>query len=329
MDTLLLSRKDIEGIIDFESAYAAARDAYKAFSSGKVVQPPIVSIEIPAHHGELDIKSGYSAMEEIIGVKTASGYPENPRQYGLESLYGFICLYDAKTSYPLCVMDSSRLTYYRTSAAGAYAATCLARKNSKVMAIIGTGGLARMHVRATAAFFPLETVYVYGNDVQQKEQFTTDLQAEYPGIRFISCSNAKDAVMYADIVSTATPSREAIVMANWIRPGTHINAFGCDMVGKQELDPELFRRAKVVVDSPDECMRRGETQHSIRLGLLKPEDVHAEIGEIALGQKAGRENDDEITIFDSVGLSIQDITIAAALYRKARQEKIGTEMQFC
>ena len=123
MNTLLLSRKDIEGIIDFESAYAAARDAYKAFSSGKVVQPPIVSIEIPAHHGELDIKSGYSAMEEIIGVKTASGYPENPRQYGLESLYGFICLYDAKTSYPLCVMDSSRLTYYRTSAAGAYAAT--------------------------------------------------------------------------------------------------------------------------------------------------------------------------------------------------------------
>ena len=230
MNTLLLSRKDIEGIIDFESAYAAARDAYKAFSSGKVVQPPIVSIEIPAHHGELDIKSGYSAMEEIIGVKTASGYPENPRQYGLESLYGFICLYDAKTSYPLCVMDSSRLTYYRTSAAGAYAATCLARKNSKVMAIIGTGGLARMHVRATAAFFPLETVYVYGNDVQQKEQFTTDLQAEYPGIRFISCSNAKDAVMYADIVSTATPSREAIVMANWIRPGTRKAGAGSRIV---------------------------------------------------------------------------------------------------
>lgn len=93
MDTLLLSRKDIEGIIDFKSAYAAARDAYRAFSSGKVVQPPIVSIEIPAHHGELDIKSGYSAMEEIIGVKTASGYPENPRKHGLESLYGFICLY--------------------------------------------------------------------------------------------------------------------------------------------------------------------------------------------------------------------------------------------
>lgn len=329
MNTLLLSRKDIEKIIDFKSAYGAARDAYKAFSSGKVIQPPIVSIEIPEHHGELDIKSGYSAQEDIIGIKTASGYPDNPRKYGLESLYGFICLYDAKTSYPLCVMDSSRLTYYRTSAAGAFAATCLARKDAKVMAIIGTGGLARMHVRATAAFFSLEKVFVYGNDAQQKEEFTADLQAEFPNITFISCSNAKDAVENADIVATATPSREAIIMADWIRPGTHINAFGCDMVGKQELDPELFRKAKVVVDSPDECIRRGETQHSIRQGILKPENIYAQIGEIALGLKVGRENDTEITIFDSVGLSIQDITIAAALYRKARQENIGTEIQFC
>lgn len=329
MNTLLLRRKDVLELLTMEDAIRSAESAYRAYSSRKVVQPPIVSVLVPEHNGELDIKSGYSIADEVIGLKVATGYPDNPRKYGLDSLYSMMCLYDAATSYPLCIMESGKLTYFRTAAAGAYAASKLARKDSKAMAIIGTGGLARMHVAATASVFALETLYVYGNMEEQRAQFVRDMAAQFPSINVINCTTAKEAVENADIVATATPSHEAIVMKEWIRPGTHINAFGCDMEGKQELDPELFRHAKVVVDSPDECMRRGETQHSIKQKIIAPDDIYAEIGEIALGEKSGRTNEDEITIFDSVGLSIQDIAIANILYKKAVSLEKGLILDFC
>ena len=329
MKTLILRQDDVRQILNIEDAFISAGEAYKVFASRKLVQPPIVSVLAPEHNGELDIKSGYSIPDELIGLKVATGYPDNPKKYGMKSLYSLTCLFDAKTSFPLCIMESSALTYFRTSAAGAYAASLLARKNSSVMAIIGTGGLARMHVRATAAFFPLTTVNVYGDIPEMQAAFIGELSIEYPHLQFVSCTSAKSAVENADIVATATPSHEAIIEKEWIRPGTHINAFGCDMEGKQELDPSLFGVAKVVVDSPDECIRRGETQHSIKQGILTREAIYAEIGEIALGQKPGRTDDQEITIFDSVGLSIQDISIAKMVYQKGLENHLGMELDFC
>jgi len=326
MEFLVLSQKDVEKLLTIELAYEADIEAYKAYSSKNAIQPPIVSIDIKKHNGELDIKSGYSGLNDIIGVKTLSGFWDNPKSYGLPVSLGTMSLYDGRTGAPLCVMDAGSLTYFRTSAAGAYAATLLARSNSTKLAVIGTGALARMHLIATKRYFDIKTAYIYGIVEEQKRQYIADMSKRFPDIELIDC-DANTAVSNADIVSTATPANKPVVMDAWVRPGTHINAFGCDMEGKQELEASIFARAKVVVDNMTECARRGETQHCIKQGLVKKEDIYAEIGELALGEKPGRTNPDEITIFDSTGMSLQDISTASRIYEQAKKLGIGTKVE--
>lgn len=327
MELLFLSEKDVERILTVEMAFEADEEAYKAYSSGNSMQPPIVSMDFEAENGELDIKSGYSGLSRTVGVKILSGFWDNPKKFDLPVSLGLMLLFDGRSGCPLCVMDAGMITYYRTSAAGAYAATLLARKDASRLAVIGTGGLARMHMVATEAYFPLTDVYVYSNDAGQKSAYVEEFSARYPQIHFHNCETAQEAAENADIIATATPANQPVVMDAWIKPGTHINAFGCDMTGKQELEATLFSRAKVVVDNLTECVRRGETQHCIREGLLKQEDIYAEIGEIALGKKAGRVTAEEITIFDSTGMSLQDISTASRIYAKALEIGIGTKLE--
>ena len=326
MDLLFLSQADVARVLTVELAFEANREAYMAYSSGNAIQPPIVSMEFRDDNGEMDIKSGYSGLNKTVGVKILSGFWDNPRNFDLPISMGLMTLFDGRSGRPLCVLEAGMITYYRSAAAGAYAATLLARKDAARLAVIGTGGLARMHLIATKQYFDIRDAYIYSNAPEQKAKYIADFQAQYPDIRFHDCTTAQEAVEQADIITTATPANKAIVMDAWIRSGTHINAFGCDMTGKQELEPSIFTHAKVVVDNLTECVRRGETQHCIREGLLKQEDIHAEIGEIALGQKPGRINDHEITIFDSTGMSLQDISTASRIYEKAMELGIGTKV---
>ena len=320
MELLFLNRQDIEKLLTVETAFEANEEAYKAHSGGNCLQPPIVSMEFAAANGEMDIKSGYSGLNKTVGVKVLSGFWDNPEKHDLPISMGLMTLYDGETGRPLCVMDAGMITYYRTAAAGAFAATLLARRNSRSLAVIGTGGLGRMHLIATEKYFDLQNVYVYSIDAAQQQAFVQEFSQKYPAIRFHSCHTAQEAVENADIISTATPAQKAVVLSAWVKPGTHINAFGCDMTGKQEIDPALFARAKLVVDNAPECVKRGEAQH------VDASLIHAEIGQIALGLKPGRESDDEITVFDSTGMSLQDISTAFRIYKKALALHVGTKV---
>lgn len=324
METLLLNAKEVEQLITVEDIVEAVKAGYQAFNQGKVTQPPIVSIETE-NGGEVDFKTGYSRQEEIIGVKMAGGFWDNPKNYQLPSAIAMICLFSGENGIPVCIMDGTLITAYRTAAAGALGALCLARKASKRAAIIGTGAQARMQIRALARYFPLEEVCVYG--IEGCERYAAELSALLPHIKFTVKKTAKEAVADADIIVTATASRQALVMDEWVKAGAHINAIGCDMEGKQELDPKLFRRAKVVNDSKMECMRRGETQHAVKLGYLTEESIYGEIGELLLGEKEGRTDDRELTIFDATGISIQDINSALFVYRKALREHLGRQVE--
>lgn len=324
--TLILSRKEVEKLINFKDTIAAVAEAYKAFSSRKVIQPPIVSIDIKEHNGELDIKSGCDLRQNTIGVKMASGFWDNPKK-GLPSMYGIITLFDAETSYPLCILDGGLITYYRTAAAGAYASTLLARKDSRNLCLIGSGGLARMQLLAHMEVFKLKSVKIFSADRDQCLALASEMQGKYQDTFFAVCSTAREAAKDADIIVTATSSREPILMDADIPEGCHINAFGCDMKGKQELDPEIFRRASVVLDCPEECFHRGETQHAYGAGIINENNFAAEIGEIALGLKNVRTCDKQITIFDSTGMSVQDISTSLGLYRKALELGVGTAVE--
>ncbi len=321
--TLILNNREVASLLSLDDTIAAVESAYKSFSSGNTNIPPITSIDIPEHNGEMDFKSGYSREEDLISMKIASGFWDNPKKFDLPSCVALVCLLDADNGVPLCIMDGALITGIRTGAAGAAAARVMARKDSRKAAIIGTGGQARMQIRALARVLPIESVNIWG--IEGCNAYRQDMSALLPNITFTVFNSIQDAVHGCDIVITATPSREPLIMADWVEPGMHLTAVGCDAPGKQEWDPAVFLRVgKVVNDSIEECVRRGETQHPIRLGYLKKEDIYAEIGEILLGRKPGRTSDDEITLYDTTGLSILDLNTAAMVYRAAIEKKIGT-----
>lgn len=300
----------------------AVREAYMAFANDRVQMPPVMHLDVHKYNGEVDIKSGFVEDFNLIGTKIASGYYDN-HKLGLPPGMAIIVLLDLKTSMPLAIMDGSYITAYRTGAAGAVAASVLARKESSKIGVIGAGTQARMQVLALKELFKLKEIRVWDRDEKRASGYVTEM-SNLLGIEVKSLSDRKDVVSGSDIVVTVTASREPLVEVEWIEKGMHINAIGADGPGKQEHDPAIVKLAnKVVVDSLSQCRRIGEIQHAISQGLISDDDVYTEIGEILLGKKAGRESDDEITFFDSTGLAAQDIAAANVVLKAAREKELG------
>ena len=321
-EVLILSKGEVQSCLPMKRTIEAVRDAYIAFAKGRVQQPPVAHLDVKQYNGEVDIKSGFVEDFDIIGTKIASGYYDNHKR-GLPPGVAVIVLMDLKTSLPIAVMDGTYITAYRTGAAGAVAASVLARKNAKNVGIIGTGTQGRMQVHALKELFEIERIYAWDVSEASAEQYSEEMTKKL-GIDVIAVTDVKTAVQDTDIVVTVTPSREALVMNDWIGEGVHINAIGADGPGKQELDPQIVARAdKVVVDSLSQCRRIGEIQHALAQNLITEKIVHAEIGQILTGEKRGRESDKEITLFDATGLAAQDIAAAHVVYEQAKEKGLG------
>jgi alanine dehydrogenase len=318
---LILSEREVRSCLPMKDAIGAVRQAYVAFAEGRVAMPPVVHLGVEKYNGEIDIKTGYVEDFQLISTKIASGFYDNPK-IGLPSGVAVVVLMDLKTSLPLAIMDGTYLTAVRTGAAGGVAASVLARKNSKTVGVIGAGTQGREQVLALHELFAIEKVKVWSKTASNAGKYSTEV-AKRLGIEVQATANPREAVADADIIVTATPSRTAIVMDDWIQPGVHINAIGADGPGKQELDPKIMKRAKIVVDSLKQCRVIGEIQHALAQGLIRDSDIHAEIGEILTGKKSGRESDDEITLFDSTGLAAQDIAAANIVYQLAKKTGMG------
>ena len=328
MKTLLLKKEDVGRLISTPEAIEAVEDAYKGFSAGQVDQPDYLSIHLPEPRGEIDFKLGYYKVNETISMKASSGgFRNNPEGFGLPTGMGTILLFDARSCALICVMDGSLITGLRTGASGAVSVKALARQNASKIASIGTGHQARMQIRAIREVMKIDEIHAWSRTAETLAQYKADIEREF-AIPVIIAGSKKQAVENADIVITTTRGVGDLVDASWVRPGTHIIAIGTDQRGKQELDPEMFRTAKIVVDSIAQCTEKGETWHPLNRNIITRDEIHAEIGEILLGKKPGRENDDEVTIFDSTGMAIQDITTAARIYQNAMAQNVGTPFEF-
>lgn len=327
MKTLLLNKQDVGRLISMKEVIATVEEAYKAFNSGQVTQPPYTCIHLPPQ-GEIDFKLGYNKANQIISMKASSGgFPSNPTEHGVPSGMGTILLFDARSCALICVMDGSLLTGLRTGAAGAVSVKALARRNAKTITSIGTGNQARMQIRAIREVMTIATIHAWDHHPQSLAKYKSDIEREF-GIPVVMARSKQDAVEQADILVTTTRGKGSLVEAAWVRPGTHIVAIGTDTYGKQELEPEVFRNAKVIVDSIPQCVEKGETWHPLNKNIIRQDDIHAEIGEILLGKKPGRETDDEVTIFDSTGMAIQDNTTAHRIYRNAVASNTGASFEF-
>lgn len=328
MKTLLLTKEEVRGLISMKEAIGTVEEAYRAFNSDQVVQPGYTGIHLPSPRGEIDFKLGYDKSSEMISMKASSGgFIDNPTAHGVPNGMGTILLFDARSCALVCVMEGSLITGLRTGAAGAVSVKALARTSSKRIASIGTGNQARMQVRAISEVMRIEEIHAWDENPDALSKFESDIEREL-GIAVVPESSKQEAVERADILVTTTRGKGSLVEAGWVRPGTHIVAIGTDQRGKQELDPEIFRNAKIVNDSIAQCTEKGETWHPLSSNIITRDDIHAEIGEILLGRKPGRESDEEVTIFDSTGMAIQDNTTAAKIYRNAMEGGVGTFFEF-
>ncbi|AYM09151.1 hypothetical protein At1D1460_49100 (plasmid) [Agrobacterium tumefaciens] len=184
-----------------------------------------------------------------------------------------------------------------------------------------------MQIRAICEIVEIDEIYAWSRTPEMLSKYKMDIEREF-GIPVIITRSKQEAVQQADILITATRGKGEPVKADWVKPGTHIVAIGTDQRGKQELDPELFRNAKIIVDSLSQCTEKGETWHPLDKKVITQADIHGEIGDVLLGRKPGRESDDEITIFDSTGMAIQDNTTASKIYQSAIANGVGTSFRF-
>lgn len=323
MNTLFLTKDDVRGLTSMVDVISSVEDAYRALSASQVIQPDYIGIHLPDGQAEIDFKISYLKTTEVISVKASSGgFKHNPERYGVPNGMGTILLFDGKNGRLACVMDGSLITGLRTGAAGAVSVRYLARKSARVLGMIGAGNQARMQIRAIAEVMKIGEIHAVANSAASAQAFKRDIEAEL-GIPVTVAASARDVAHAADILITTTRGKGQVVAADWVRPGTHIIAIGADQQGKQELDPELFRNAIIVVDSTTQCVTKGELQHPLAAGVVAAVDIHAEIGQIIAGDKPGRQNDDQITIFDSTGCAIQDNTTADRIYQSALAKGVG------
>ncbi len=313
---------EAERALGFEATIEKVEEGYAALYRGAVDVPPIQNMENAEVRGEIDVKSALVCKPRAYAsVKVASGFYRNSEQ-GLPTSFATILLLDGGTGVPLALMDGDLITNWRTGAAAAVASKHLSRPDSETVGVIGSGTIAAMALRAVGRVRPVSKARVWSPSVERRNAFALSLSAEL-GLFVEPVDSPENAVGPADLVITATPSRQPLVTLDMVRPGTHINAMGADGPGKQELDARVTAGAKLVVDRLAECRVAGELQHPLRLGLMREEDVHAEIGALVSGARPGRTSPDEITVFDATGVAVQDLAVATLVYERVKRDGLG------
>lgn len=296
-------------------AIAAIREAFRADGEGRTAVPAVINLPVPGTRGEFHVKTAWVAGVPLVAVKVASGFYDNPA-LGLPTGSGLMALFDASTGMPIgLIFDNGFLTDIRTGAAGAVAAECLARRDARVVGLVGSGVQARHQVDCLLQVRRIERVVAWSDDGPGLEAYCREVRAAH-GIEAAAAASAGEACRAADILVTATPARVPLVRAEWLRPGMHVTAVGADAPGKQELEAACLGRADlVVVDRLAQCARFGELSHALAAGFLREADVHAELGQIVAGTKPGRTSDGQITICDLTGVGFQDTAIAATAWK--------------
>ena len=308
--THIIKKTQIEKIFTMRDYVSAIEEAFRLYGQGKVQMPPKVYLSFPK--GDLRCMPVYIPSLNIAGVKNVNVHPANK---SLPTVMATITLFDPETGFPIAVMDGTSITRMRTGAAGGVAAKYLSRKDSRTAAFIGAGVQARTQLEALLVVRPgIAKIKAYDADAQNLKNFVQHARTHY-SIDIEGATSVEEAVKDADIVTTVTPVRNPIVKAQFIRKGAHINAIGADAPGKQELEIELLKRARIVVDNWQQASHAGEINVAISKKMISSKDIYGDIGEIVSGSKIGRDSSDLITIFDSTGLAVQDIYAACQIYR--------------
>ena len=324
MNLLWLSDDDVAQLVTVGEALPLVEEAFRALAEGRAQMPAKMYLDFKEFGGDLRAMPAYLPKtgtdgRGFAGVKVVNSHPGNPAR-GLPTVSAVLVLNDPETGLPLAIMAAGRLTDIRTGAAGGVAAKHLARQNSETLGLVGCGRQAVTQWRALAGRFPFKEIRVAGQTPEEARSFIAkNGTSDGPAWRATSVQEAAGA----DIVVTTTPGRAVVVSSPWVRPGAHVNAIGADAPGKQELDVALLKRARVFVDSPVQAFHSGEVNVGLSSGAMTPDDIAGGLGDVVAGRTPGRRSDADITVFDSTGLAVQDVAVAAFVYRRARERSRG------
>lgn len=304
----IYTHKQIMASMNLEEAASRVAEGFVAYTQGLVQAPPVQSFQFATNNGDCCVKSAWILEEELFSVRISAGFYDNPAK-GLPSNDGLTLLISAQTGKPVALLrDEGWLTSIRTALAGQIVARAMAPSHVIGIGIVGTGTQARMQLEHLMPVTECRSVTVFGRDQQRLMRYREF--AEALGFDVTTTEDAAVVAMNSNLIVTATASRDAIIMNDWVRPGTHITALGADGYGKQELDVQLVSRADiVVVDSAEQCIKFGEIAQAFSARLIDETKLVA-LGSVLCGQRSGRLNDLQITIADLTGLGVQDTQIA-------------------
>lgn len=323
---LLLSETQVKALIDIDELIEALTQAHLQYSTGKAVMPVRLVVPLPDIQGRLTGMPGFLNEEKALGMKVVTYFQENPKR-GLPAILATIMLFSAETGQIIALMDGGYITAMRTACASALATKMLARAETPVMGILGAGVQARAHIEALARVRKLTKIKIYSPSGTSAPRIREELEPAI-GIPIEVPASAEDAVHDSDIVVTVSTAKQPIVRPHWLKPGAHINAVGSHRPDLREIDGATLARAKIVVDSREAIMAEcGDILLALKEKSITPDAIHAEIGELLAGSKAGRISDDEITLYKSVGIAIQDVAAAHLVYRKALVRGMGTHVE--
>jgi ornithine cyclodeaminase/alanine dehydrogenase-like protein (mu-crystallin family) len=311
-----LNEADVRAVLAPGELIGVMEKALAAFSSGEVVQPVRAALDI-ADRSFFIVMPALYAGQGVMGSKLVTVVPANAER-GLDTHQAAIALFDPVTGELLAVMDGRYITEVRTAAASAVSARHMARQDARVLGILGSGVQAASHLEALRCVRQIREVRVWSPTRANLERFV----GEHAGV--CASESAEDAVRGADVVVVATSSATPAIRSEWVADGAHVIGIGAARPSQQELDPALVARARLVVDSRAAALvESGDIVRPIREGRFDEGHVAAELGEVIAGKKPGRTRADDVTLYKSLGLAVEDVAAAGLAYRRAVEKKMG------
>lgn len=325
---LILDHDQVVRSLTMTECLRLLREAFTALGSGQAFQPLRSVVKPPDAHGVLGMMPAYLAQPRAaLGMKTITVFPGNVAQ-GMDSHQGAVLLYSAETGELQAVMNASAITAIRTAAASGLATDLLARKDAQTVALIGTGVEAGPHLEAMAAVRPVDHCRVASRNFANAERFAGEYSGRY-GFPVEAVESVRAAVAGADVIATVTNAKQPILRREWIANGAHINAVGSCLPHTREIDGATVADASIFTDRRESALAEaGDLLLAQAEGLFVPGDIRAELGELLTGQYPGRTSADEITLFESLGIGIEDVVCAAWLYDQASETNMGQQVEF-
>ncbi len=328
MKTLVLSHKEVLELLPMKECIAVMREALLALADGNAYQPLRTISRPPDAQGVMGLMPAYmSGDRAAFGLKAICVFPGNPAK-GLDSHQGAVLLFSAETGELLAMMNASAITAIRTAAVSGVATDLLARVDACNLALIGSGVQARSHLLALAEVRAINRCRIASRHIEHARNFAEEMRRDF-SFALEPVETVEEALEGADLVVTTTTAVEPIVRREWISAGAHLNLVGSSTPNTREVNSETMAAASLFVDRRESTINEaGDYLLAARDGVIGLDHIRAEIGEVLKGDKPGRTSPQEITLFKSLGIAIEDLFAAEYLYRRARELNVGTWVEF-